>query len=328
MLDDLLLVTNDPSFSTLSLMPLSSESPLLCKTQKSQFLTLLNTIIERVLMGLNEFKKGNFTQFDAQIGENLCQVRAYHITFLAQKYGATWTVSPTFQSMVNSLESYQTKLKKVLNEWNTAMHHSSQYDKNLDAKEQVSSFMERFSLLMPLHPDILCLAACYFLAQFSTKSNGILQSISLDNITTELLISKSQAKKLVNCYQNLIGQLGFHFINTLIDELPQCAHYKKLLPELLKNSDDSRIVLPCFVVSEIIFHHALKTQTPILLSVKRINSISSKDKDEVIYFLISGNQINQPVAVDVSDYLDRASIIIEAEVDYSLINAKETTQEY
>lgn len=316
----------DTNSTVFALLPFFKHSQLVSKNQKDKFLNLLHSIVSLALIGLKEFKKGNFNQFDAQIGENLCQIRAYHITFLARKYLQDSSQESLFQSKIDFLADYQKAIEASIDHWNHAVRTSSKYNKHLDGNETVNEFLEKNSLFIELHDDIVYLASCFFLAHFSTKVNGILQSISLEAIGCELNNSKSQAKKLVQAFQNNICRLGLDFVQYLLNSLPQLAHYKKILPELIKESGDSRLVLPCFVASEIIFYHALSTQTPILLSVHRVGA--QIKEEEIIYFVMIGGYLAKYSLFDQKEYVLSACMVIEAEVNYRTNEEIESVEEY
>lgn len=310
----------------IALLPHLEHSQLISKEQKGRFLHLIHSLITSAVNGLNEFKEGKLTQFDAQIGENLCQIRAYHITFLAQKYFSKLQNQSFFQSKIDVLIDFQNTIKQKIIQFDIAVKNSSQYNKNLDKTECVKEFLERNSLTLELDHDIIYLAACYFLSRFSTKSNGVLQSLSLTKIAETLSTSKSQAKKCVQTYQNQICALDFEFVQQILDDLPQLNHYKKILPNLLKDSGDSRRILPCFVASDIIFHHAHNTQTPIFLSIQRIGT-HHLDQD-LTCLLIIGNQYLQPLEINNKELLSRACVVIEAEVHDHSFDKMETTKDY
>lgn len=309
-----------------ALLPLSEQAQLSSKDHKGKFLHLLNSITSIALKGLKAFKARNLNQLDAQIGENLCQMRAYHITYLARKYLFSVNEDCLFQSNIDVLTDYQKITEHTLNQWNQKVQTTSKYDKYLDASESTLEFMKRKELFIELNDDVVYLAASYFLAHFSTKVDGILQSISLTQVAEELSIAKSQAKKLVQTFQNTICKLGVNFVTHILDDLPQLSHYQKLLPDLLKDSADSRLVLPCFAVSDIIFQHALYTQTPILLSINRVGTYI--DNKEVVYGLIIADQYGSPLLTDYEEYLSHACVVIEAQVDYEAATDIETIQMY
>lgn len=308
------------------LLPFSEQSQLISKDQKGKFLNLLHSIVSIVRMGLITFQEGHFNKFDAQVGENLCQMRAYYITFLAQKYLCLESKKSLFQSKIDLLSDYQKIIEDTIKQWNNKVQCTSKYDKDLDSIESAKEFMKRKELFIELNEDITYLAACYFLAHFSTKINGILQSISLTQIAEELFVSKSQAKKIVQKLQNTICKLGFDFICQSLDNLPLLNHYKKLLPDLLKDSGDARLVLPCFAVSEIIFQHALYTQIPIFLSVSRIGDYLSSQ--EVIYCLLIGDHFGNSILADYEEHWSDPCVVIEAEVNYGKARSVESAKEY
>ena len=173
-----------------ALLPLSEQAQLISKDHKGKFLHLLNSITSIALKGLKAFKARNLNQLDAQIGENLCQMRAY----LARKYLFSVNEDCLFQSKIDVLTDYQKITEHTLNQWNQKVQTTSKYDRDLDTSESTLEFMKRKELFIELNDDVVYLAVCYFLAHFSTKVDGILQSISLTQVAEELSIPNPKPK--------------------------------------------------------------------------------------------------------------------------------------
>ncbi len=318
-------VNCNEEFNIFAILPFFEDSQLVNKAQKGKLLHLLNALVAIAIEGLNTFIAGRLIAFDAQVGENLCQLRAYHIFFLTKKLLSNSPSRKIFYSQVAQLLQYKKDIKKTIYHWDEAVSHSCSYEKNFDKVEQVKPFLERNKLLILLNEDVVLLTMCYFLARFSIRQNNILYSICLEKIAHELEISKSQAKKLTRKYQAIICKLGYNFISQVVADFPEYKHYRAILPSLLMAADDARFVLPCYAVSYIIFHHALKQKAPIFLSVHRIGTYIV---NEIVYFLIIGDHIHNPILTSYNEHLHSHCIAIEAEVNYGDMKQVETTADY
>ena len=69
-------VSKEP-LSIVSLLPYTEDSQLIDKQQKLADLYLLREIVNIALQALPSFLNADIKAFDAQLGENLCQIRAY-----------------------------------------------------------------------------------------------------------------------------------------------------------------------------------------------------------------------------------------------------------
>lgn len=314
----------ETNHTILSLLPYSDEAELINKHQKTETLYLLKSIVEFSILALEEFKIGNLAQFDAQVGENLCQIRACNIVYLGKKWLESLTKLEEFRQKIEEFRTYKNNIQNVINNWEQAIQQSVSYDKNLDPPEKIIFFLERHQLLKNNNEEFFFIITCFFLTHFNILGDNIPIAINLNYISQEFNISKYRAKRLTHKYQQLVCNLGCKFIHQIAQSLPKELEYETIIPKLYKISDEERAVLPCYFVSSIIFHHSILTQIPTLLIVKRIDKNNS-DNQDIIYFLLVGNpNQNCYQLIHKTSMLENYCLVVAGVVPYE----KETIEHY
>ena len=307
----------DKSCNILYLLPYSDKANLVNKHQKIDDLYFIRSIVDFSINALELFLAEKLVEFDAQVGENLCQIRAYIILLLNKKWRVSTTALTEFNNEIERFKSYKQQIEKVIYDWENAIKNSVAYNVNFDASEKISHFLARHQLLFPLQEEFAFIIACCFLTHFNIRDDNFPVSINLKYISQEFHISKYRASRLTHRYQQLVCQLGCDFILTIAKELPTQLGYIELLPKLCKISDEDRKVLPCYIASEIIFYHSILEKIPILLIVRRIHQ-SATINPELVYFLLVGkNNEMSYTLVDSKAYLSQPCIVVAGEMHYN-----------
>lgn len=310
---------NKPSlFATpcniLVLLPHSDNAALVNKHQKLDDLYLIRSVVDFSTRALELFITGNLLAFDPQVGENLCQIRAYKIIHLSKQWLCSTKRIAELLQEIERFKSYKHTIEKVINEWENALKQVATYSNSLDAVEKTSQFLSRHQLLFPLHEELAFIIACYFLTHFSIRKDNIPIAVNLEHIVREFHISKYRAKRLTHRYQQLICELGCEFILKIAQELPIQLGYADILPKLCQIADENRMVLPCYPVSEIIFYHSIQQKIPVLLIVKRINQSSAIHSDLVYFLLLGQEESTDYDLVSCNPYLAEHCLIVTGEM--------------
>ncbi|CEG57506.1 hypothetical protein [Legionella fallonii] len=325
-----LIDIHDEEHNILSLLPYSVCAQLISKNQKLADLYFMKSIIDFSINALELFLAGKLMLFDAQVGENLCQIRAYKILNLAQK----WLCSPIpknqFSQEIELFRKHKEHLEHIIFEWENTIKHSKTYNKSLDSKENIGDFFARQKLLIPLQDDFIFIIVCYFLSHFNIRENQIPVAINLEYISREFHISKYRSKRLTHKYQQLICTLGCNFIIKIAHELPERYGFVNMLPTLYKTADEDRAVLPCYTVSEIILYHSIKEQLPILFVTHQLTEQKKHlQPHKVIYFLLAKTQNNNEFSlVPTKNFLLDYCMVVSGEVHYKENSSIESPQEY
>lgn len=69
----------------INLLPQKSDSLLINRKKKLSILTITSILVELSIEAIESFINRDFHKFDAQVGENLCQIRTCKILSLATK---------------------------------------------------------------------------------------------------------------------------------------------------------------------------------------------------------------------------------------------------
>jgi len=311
--------SNLGQYNILSLLPYTECAQLINKKQKLDDLYFFKSVIDFSLKGLEHFIQGHLSQFDAQVGENLCQIRACKIIYIWKSILNSSHLKNKFIEKINAIKEYQRKLDNVISKWKEAIERSNSYNKELDEAENINSFLYKNDIFLELDEEIVFVISCFFLTYFNIRSENIPVAIDLVFISKEINISKYRAKRLTHKYQQTVCKLGCDFIVKISSELNKTPNYLEILPKFYQVSDEERIVLPCYTASEIIFHHSIKEKIPIFLSVKR-KRIDSKEIEDIVYFLLVSNDEKKHFSlVSCEDYLTSYCMVVSGDVEFDLL---------
>ncbi|MCX7114518.1 MAG: hypothetical protein NTW08_01185 [Gammaproteobacteria bacterium] len=301
------------AYNVLSLLPYSENSELTNKNQKINDLYFIKSVIDLAVIAVESFIAGHLKSFDAQVGENLCQIRACKIIHLKNKYLISSESQGQLLKEARILKEYKNKLEDVIVLWEEAISQTFVYSKNLDHLEYVHDFLDRHQLFLGLSQEVVFIVSCFFLAHFCVRKKNIPIAINLNFISRELHISKYRAKRLMHKHQLLVCDVGCDFIIEMANDLfPDCA-YPTILSKLQGTSDEERSVLPCYMVSEVIFYHSIKCKTPVLFIVHRINALS--EIRDVIYFVLVGQEHEMQFSLAQAEhYLSHHCLVVSGRV--------------
>lgn len=319
----------DEKHNILSLLPYSENAQLVNKQQKLDDLYFIKAVVDFSIIALKQFMAGNLVFFDAQVGENLCQIRACKILYLAKKWLYIPSSKEEFSKEIKLFKDYKSKLEFIIFEWENAIKHSTAFNKNLDGTENISDFFTRHDLLLDLSDDFIFIITCCFLTHFNIRDNNIPVAINLEYISREFHISKYRSKRLTHKYQQLICKLGCNFIMNIANQLPSQHRFMEILPALYQVADEDRTVLPCYTVSEIILYHNQKEKIPILFIVHQLTNSEFQHKQQIIYFLFTcDNEQKDWLLTPCSSYLSDHCMIVTGEVIHQPNKTHETTKQY
>lgn len=273
--------------TNLALLPYEPNIIIKDIVQKINTIELMKLLLEKLKLALFYFENRELYWFDAQVGETLCQVRAYKIYYLSSysdpKFLETIDklkidVSHGIKKLSFQLEQYQHFLKL----------HKSQRPEFVRAPITLADFFRELECIIPLFDDALFLFISHFLCHFHLVDNeNIPMAIDFSAISKELSISHNFAKKIGHFYQKKLSEYSCEFIFQLIKELP-CSHELATVLHLLhQQSDEGRMVLPCYCVTEIIVLHMIENKAILILL---IDIISENKRTRSTLFLRGSKQ--------------------------------------
>jgi hypothetical protein len=253
--------------TNLALLPYDPYIVIKDITQKISIIELMSALLHQLHHALCYFEKNELSRFDAQVGETLCQIRAYKIYYLA-----TYS-SHHFLEQVLTLKTRVLDGIKILsmqaNQFHLALkQHKNERSDFIRNPITLIDFFKELKCLIPLSDDTLFLFSSFFLCHYHVvDDNHIPMAINFAAIEEELSLSRSFAKKLGHFYQKRLSELSCDFIFNLVKELPESQELESILPLVHHQADEGRMVLPCYCVTEIIVLHMIEKNANMLFLV-------------------------------------------------------------
>lgn len=301
-------------YSIFYLLPYSVNTILCNRQQKLQNLHLLKSILNYSITALESFTAWNLSDFDAQVGENMCEIRAHKNYYLSRKIYTSNSACCQVRKQLEDLKNTNILLEHLLADFENRVNRISSHNKDLDNDEELQFFLERNNLFFKLNEDVIYIIACYFLSHFCIRQDGLPIAINYSFIQRALNISKYKSKRLVQKYQIIMTQLGIHFVTNIASHIEQSSDYLQLIPLVTQISDDNRLALPCLLTSEILIAHCLEEQTPLLMTIFR--KMASGQLIDIIYYPIIASNERKLIPMPQSINTPSFCIVMRGDVIY------------
>lgn len=260
-------------FNIINLLPHDPDIQVKDITFKLRYIKLFRLVLKASKNALICFKNKELFMFDAQVGETLCQIRAYKIAKLSNNY----RFEAELDAVIIALVQAELKLKKAEQELNGLINiHKNKRPVWVKEVNSLISLLKEKDAYFSFSEEIFYLFLSYFLCLYNVRDEeGIPFTIDYEKIVKDFDVSPSYSKKIVQYYQKMISQLSCDFVFNLLDDIEEKDSLKKVLPSLCLLSDEGRKALPCYAVTEIILLHAIKSKINIVMYVKSLNNEQS-----------------------------------------------------
>ncbi|MCC2625726.1 MAG: hypothetical protein K0R14_1599 [Burkholderiales bacterium] len=243
------------------LIPLKPESLLSCRKAKLGTLHLLLNIVNEALEACKDFLNKKYTNFDAQVGETACQIRAYKICLLASN---SQFISKLPILALQIIE-YRNYLTRYIKEFEDNMLAQAKYSKELDKKETKEDFLNKLQFDLSLNDDCLFIILSHFLNKYCIfDEEAIPNAINYALIKKILNIGSTPARHLANHYQSILSRLSCEFI--LEQPVKTETINKKLLNQMVKIGDRRRFALPYYDATKVLLFSINTVSLPMILS--------------------------------------------------------------
>lgn len=257
--------------TNLALLPYAHNIVIKDITQKSALIRLMQRLLEHFQRALDLFSDQELHQFDAQVGDTLCQIRAYKLYCLSA-YSKSHMDSLVKELKEGTAQARQQLTLHAMRFEKYLKVHKSQRPEEIKAPQTLIEFFDALDAVFSISEEALFLFLSYFLCHYHVvDSEHIPIAIDNDAISIALELSKTLSKKLGHGYQKKLSELSCVFMFQLLAELPDNTDLKTILPVLQKPSDEGRTVLPCYCVTEIIIRHMMERQAQVLLLIDVVN---------------------------------------------------------
>lgn len=301
-------------YSLLDLLPYDKETRLTTIEMRIRVLRLLTFLYSSTEKAVNAIFTHQYDQFDAQVSENLCQIRAYQITQLIEQ--GNGSEAPKWHALLERTrrlaeQSHQT-LEKFLA---LSKMRPSHYAKEINLCVKIEDFVNGHELNLEISKAEYFVIQTHVLSRYKlVGEHEISHGINYELICAEIgIASKTFIRKFVHHFQRNISKQSCQFIFSLLHELNTDIFDMALLKALYKQDEVGRHVISCYEVTEIILNHALKKEKPVKL---RITQISPSEKRE-IDFTLKGSPSGRHFTLsnELSDQ-DIAPLLFRGYVEY------------
>lgn len=293
------------SKTNLSFLPYNPTILIKDISQKLSLVEFMHQLIFQLRHAIDSFYLHQWHQFDAQVGETLCQIRAYKIyTLSVTKNKGSDNI---FNLINNTLDVILPRLESQINFIKQQISVAKQ-DRPifLSAALTLEQFFSEIDCIFEVNEDILFLYLSYFLCKYNVLDDlKIPVTIDFERIGNDLSLSRSYAKKIGHFYQKQLSELSCDFVFQLMDDMDEYKDLKQLLTKLQMKSDEGREVLPCYCVTEIILSHMIQHEAKMILLIDFIENSST----ERISYILQGSTLHNQFVMFPNDLLDNSGTI-------------------
>ena len=195
-----------------------------------------------------------YQHFDPHVGDTACQVRALQVSMLAQK--------PNYGFDRNEVERNKAILEQAIN---VLAQGSVKTVKNNFIT--IEDFLIQFNLSLEISKENMLLVVSYILTKYK-KENGFGDHyIDVNKIKQDANISVKSCKKLIRHYQLTMARQSCIDIINYAQKFGFSSEYTRHLEQLIKNDDDGRNVMPCFLQMEVIIEVLQQMQLKVVLEI-------------------------------------------------------------
>lgn len=257
---------------------------------KLNALKLLYFSFRKIRTAVDEFYvRQNFSVFDPHVGDTLCQIRAAMFLHFYKNNNSNNYQKGNIE--LKKIYEILAKIRAAINIFENKMEQNkSNYFSELDAKEELISFLKKWGLDFKLSTEIHALFISLLLTQFRImNSEGMAQELDYLAFSRAATISKNAAKNLLDFYQVRLSVLSTNFVLSLVDKLPDYLREKKSLLHICQRDSNKRAVLPCYEVTKIILAYLAVNQYPILLRIQEQDFFFHFCKEKNDFILTDNN---------------------------------------
>jgi len=305
--------TSDSDFATIiELLPYSPEKLILNELDLKKLINLtlffygeMNCMIKIVL-------DEEFHKLDAQVGENLCQVRAVNLLFILKH---TKELSIDKETLMLNFE----KISTLINQLKQVTQSSISVKNNLRTK--AGDFLDKEGLLIELPKIYILLFKMHILHKYCVlDTNNIPITINTQKISETAGIVNSAAKRLIHNFQKSIAKHSTEFTIDCFSFSSQLKNDALRLKKLCRYADEKRWVFPCFIGAKALMSYLAKFNFPICVVIKHL--IKESIFESKILFEVDANKTYQ-ITHSPETHLDSSAMIIEG-ISSNLSNPENT----
>jgi hypothetical protein len=285
------------------LLPYSEDILLTSLQDRIRILQLLLFYYRSSQDAISAFTSKKYTEFDAQVSENLCQIRAYQLTQIVRK-------SNEDESDSNSLTVINLKFNQLFATCDALLSsyvylskkRPSYYSKIIDQETTLKDFLREHKFDLDFSDLAYFLTQTYILSKYKLVGEyNISHGIDYDDLCNNLNIqSRTYVRKIIHKLQRNISKYSCQFIFNIMSNLDFDNRHNFLLQSLYFNDEVGRHVFPSYESTNIILQHKIKNGLGVKVVVNRI---SDNGSDNII-FLLKPSQAHKKYVLSSANEFD------------------------
>ncbi len=250
--------------SNLKFLPYTNDSQIKSTEMQYRILRLLTFFTESSINALNAYCQHSFTEFDPQVSDNLCQIRAYQFLSDFSKVNYSY-----YQKRIEVLQKINLRCKKTIlqfhNRNNSNLRRQLKY-----TPQKVMHFVRENELFYLLSAEEFFIVSAYILTKYRAFDNeGIPKGIDYKTLCHNIAIpSVTFASKLTHNLQRIISKNSCKFIYKIARLNAKTTNLSQVLKKLEKVDEIKRHILPSYWATDIIMANLIEHQQDILLFIK------------------------------------------------------------
>lgn len=252
--------------SSIDFFPHDPTSLLINQDMKLKILKLSLFFANQCIDAINSFFiKKTYSDFDAHVGDTLCQIRAYKLLLMIEYFKEN-PAERFYVEELNRLNFAKQKIEEKIQFFdNLVKNKQAKYNKVLDNKEILYTFLSMHNILFEITETTFYLTQSSVLTKYSHRiSFGVSINMKVEQLAKNMSVGQTTARKLIKNFQLTLAELSCEFVHSLCKKLLGQSQLNKILPQLETTDSHKRKVFPAYEVTKIILLHMKITQTPVL----------------------------------------------------------------
>lgn len=262
------------------LLPFAPDTLLNSLHKKIRTLQFMSFLYGMAQEAIHAFLKQQYDQFDAQVSENLCQIRACQlINFIKQNRAQELTCC---LAHMNEMSERSHALIVQYSDFLTK--RPSHYAPEIDQVFDLASFLRLNQLHLSLSDLTYFLIQSFILSKYKyIEAYDISHGINYDAFCQDVGIeSKTFIRKFVHRLQRNLSKLSCQFMMKLAAEVSNMPQEKFLLQALYYNDEVGRHLIASYEVTKLILQYIYQHHYFIKVIVSRM---ANHVTDELTFFL-------------------------------------------
>lgn len=286
-----------------NLLPSDEDTLLLSLKERIRVLDALIFLVSSMQHAIENYLTENYSFFDAQVSENLCQIRAHQLSQITNNKKQ----AKALLTIQHDIKQIQSKSQSIRNDY-VALSKKRPRPclGSIDQAIPQKMFLQKNQLNLPFSEIAYILTQLYILSRYKlVGSYGISPGIDYRKLCLELNISsKTYAKKLIHRLQRNVSENSCQYILGLLRNMEAGYEHISLLERLYLKDEVGRHVIACYEVTKIIIQDAIQKKKPIkIIAVRVFEGI----EDSITFILKPSRAYSY--YIDASQHLNESGLI-------------------